>query len=424
MEMVLYMLKQFFIKMWPISKPQLEQSVKSLSQENKVMIEKSAEKLQADLNLLQSKLNEDLQEIKKQLKDDIENSYQDLTEKIQKSLQLYGQENKSVSNSLKDDLKKDIKEVRMAQYQREQPLDIRFDRGYYASFDVSPSLKFQQDFLSLVRGLDKESVETVVLALQRLRYIQGVKWNTSNLYSEEEKIEARKIKEHFQKAVFPISDECFYYNGYMLPLNHFESCVFWDHCGVHELDNPEYFKDKDIIDAGAFIGDSALILSPLTNKKVYAFEPTQSNYNILLKTLAMNQIKNTVPIQMALGNKNKETEILVRGSSSSQKENPYFKYEKSEDIQMITLDEYVAQNNLHVGLIKVDVEGAEQMVLQGAIETIKTQRPTLLLSIYHNRDDFFNIKRMIEDLDLGYRLKIRKPITLSVLSEMILICEP
>ena len=418
------MLKQFFIKMWPISKPQLEQSVKSLSQENKVMIEKSAEKLQADLNLLQSKLNEDLQEIKKQLKDDIENSYQDLTEKIQKSLQLYGQENKSVSNSLKDDLKKDIKEVRMAQYQREQPLDIRFDRGYYASFDVSPSLKFQQDFLSLVRGLDKESVETVVLALQRLRYIQGVKWNTSNLYSEEEKIEARKIKEHFQKAVFPISDECFYYNGYMLPLNHFESCVFWDHCGVHELDNPEYFKDKDIIDAGAFIGDSALILSPLTNKKVYAFEPTQSNYNILLKTLAMNQIKNTVPIQMALGNKNKETEILVRGSSSSQKENPYFKYEKSEDIQMITLDEYVAQNNLHVGLIKVDVEGAEQMVLQGAIETIKTQRPTLLLSIYHNRDDFFNIKRMIEDLDLGYRLKIRKPITLSVLSEMILICEP
>ena len=252
--MVLYMLKQLFIKIWPVSKYQFEQSVKSLSEENKAMIAKNAEELQVDLNLLQSKLNEDLQEAKRQLKDEIDSSYQDLTEKIQESLQQYSRENKSLSDNLKDDLKKDIKEVRMAQYQKEQPLDIRFDRGYYASFDVSPSPKFQQDFLSLVRGLDKESVETVVLALQRLRYIQGAKWNTSDLYSEEEKIEARKIKEHFQKAVFPISDECFYYNGYMLPLNHFESCVFWDHCGVRELDNPEYFKDKDIIDAGAFIG--------------------------------------------------------------------------------------------------------------------------------------------------------------------------
>lgn len=38
------------------------------------------------------------------------------------------------------------------------------------------------------------------------------------------------------------------------------------------ISNLEALKNKDIIDVGAYIGDSALILLEYTNKKVYAFE--------------------------------------------------------------------------------------------------------------------------------------------------------
>lgn len=57
---------------------------------------------------------------------------------------------------------------------------------------------------------------------------------------------------------------------------------------------------------------------------------------------------------------------------------------KYEEISIITLDSFVEENNIRVGLIKVDIEGSEQDFLKGAEKTIKTQKPFLLISIYHN----------------------------------------
>ena len=67
--------------------------------------------------------------------------------------------------------------------------------------------------------------------------------------------------------------------------------------------------------------------------------------------------------------------------------------------------------------------GFEQQFLKGAENTIKTQKPTLLLSIYHNANDFFQIKPYIESLDLGYKLKIRKPIDGHIRGEILLLAE-
>ena len=44
--------------------------------------------------------------------------------------------------------------------------------------------------------------------------------------------------------------------------------------------------------------------------------------------------------------------------------------------------------------------------MKGAYETIKTQKPTLLISIYHNYDDFYKIKPLIESWKLGYKFDI------------------
>lgn len=55
---------------------------------------------------------------------------------------------------------------------------------------------------------------------------------------------------------------------------------------------------------------------------------------------------------------------------------------KKESIEVITLDEYVNENNLkNIQFIKIDVEGYEPQVLKGAIETIKKYKPSIFIEV-------------------------------------------
>ena len=110
-------------------------------------------------------------------------------------------------------------------YQKDFPIDVRFEREYYKDFPVCGSPEtpgFRKDFLSLVDGLDKESIEAVVLALQRLKLIRNSGEAAMALYSEEEKLTVRSLIEHFYCNILELSDSCYFYRGYLLPINHFE----------------------------------------------------------------------------------------------------------------------------------------------------------------------------------------------------------
>lgn len=307
-------------------------------------------------------------------------------------------------------------------------VDCRLERTYYAEFPVSTSPEspdFQEDFLDLVRGMDQESIRTIVLEINRLKQIKACTNVNLDLFSTEEKEHRRAVFEELSSQILPLSESCYYWKGLMLPINHFEACVFYDKCGFTYLQHPERLRELDIIDAGAFIGDSALIFSQVTMGKVHAFEPTPANYELMMKTIEMNSLHNVVPCPYALGSEKGIVTISLHGSSSTQFENSALEYYGTYDVPVITLDDYVREHDLHIGLIKADIEGAEQLLLRGAIETIKTQKPALLISIYHNADDFFHIKPMLEELDLGYKFKVRHFISRggSVMTETVLIAE-
>ena len=54
-------------------------------------------------------------------------------------------------------------------------------------------------------------------------------------------------------------------------------------------------------------------------------------------------------------------------------------------------------------IIKTDIEGAEPFALRGAEETLRKFKPKLAISIYHSMDDFVNIVKQINELNLGYQ---------------------
>ena len=145
----------------------------------------------------------------------------------------------------------------------------------------------------------------------------------------------------------------------------------------------EFLKDKDIIDAGAYTGDSSISLSNLTSSNVYAFEPFQESYEKLVQNIKLNNITNIVPVQASLSDKNGEMELYVSGDNYQgiTSDSNRRKFDNSFSIQSMTIDSYVEENNLNVGLIKVDVEGEEKNLLKGAINTLKTQKPILFLHV-------------------------------------------
>ena len=145
------------------------------------------------------------------------------------------------------------------------------------------------------------------------------------------------------------------------------------------------------------------------------------------KTIELNQKHNIIPVKCGLGDK-EETLFLNENYNPKNIGGAYIADENiknGETAYIIPLDKYIKENNLDVGLIKIDVEGFEQNVLNGAYETIKKCRPTLLISIYHKPDDFFEIAPMIKQWNLGYKLKYVPLYTYNdFLVETMIIAEP
>ena len=305
--------------------------------------------------------------------------------------------------------------------------DIHHEKQYYKDFPTSDADDpcFKEKFLNLVKGLDKESVRQVSQIIYRLKSLKAAKDDLLPEFTEDEIEKITYIKNCFDNDIIRLSENCFFYDGYVLPNARFEPCIFLDGCSTKHLEVCSRFENKDIIDAGAYIGDTSLIFSKMTSGKVYAFEPTEKNYQDMLSTIKMNGLDNVVPCKLGLGDKKGKmsmTNALV-SSSNAFVEKSSMPYMCTEEVDVVTLDDFVKEHNLQVGLIKTDVEGAEQMLLEGAMQTICAQKPSLLISIYHNASDFYTIKPMLENLNLGYEFKIRHPTIGTILMETMLIAE-
>jgi FkbM family methyltransferase len=278
---------------------------------------------------------------------------------------------------------------------------------------------FKERYLKLIRGLDDKSIMVVQKALSRLqRAVNGVQI----LADENETKILKDLRVNMQNNIIKTGD-VFAYMGYFLPVNNFDPSVFYYRLHIDALQTTAKIKHKDIIDAGAWAGDSALILSKYTDKKVFAFEPVPQIYNWLLKTVEMNNLENVVPINVGVGDKDERRSMYLQGFGSSFVRHIEPGCSTANDIEVTTIDGFVEKNNLQVGLIKADIEGFEQYMLRGAEKTIKSQRPALMICIYHNESDFFDIKPLIESWNLDYKFKIVKGVDGNIFSETLLIAE-
>ena len=291
------------------------------------------------------------------------------------------------------------------------------------------SIKEDADFLSkyinLIKNLDYDSMKVINNIISKLCNYNDIEDETYFDLCETKEIN-ETIMKHLKK-IKKIDKYNYSYDKYILPSNSFEPEAFYGKCGMDYIESLNKIKNKSIIDAGAFIGDTAIILSDYTDKNVYSFEPFLQNYNLMLKTIELNKKNNIIPVNIALGDENKEIGMDASVGTGSGLSIENAKESNINNIKnkvkMVTLDSYVKENNIEVGLIKTDLEGFEQPFLKGAIETIKEQKPVLIISIYHNYSDFFEIKPMIENLNLGYKFRIIRNKSPQLITETKLLAE-
>ena len=282
-----------------------------------------------------------------------------------------------------------------------------------------------QRFSALISGLDNESRNTVSDIIHRMGMIADGNKSLQDVYTQREQEEFVRMNDEFSSKIVKLNDNLYYYNGYYLPVNQFDSSVFFTRYGIDKLTTLGSVRNKHIIDAGGYVGDTALLFSSYTDKNIHVFEASPSNMDIIRETIRLNHLDNIVPVSKALGEKSGTARFSLgeRNSCNSLVERPGYNYPDHIEVPVVTLDDYVRENDLEIGLIKVDIEGGEQLLLRGAVETIRTQHPILLISIYHSANDFFEIKPMIEKMCDKYTFRIVKPANPAIALETILLAE-
>jgi FkbM family methyltransferase len=171
-------------------------------------------------------------------------------------------------------------------------------------------------------------------------------------------------------------------------------------------------KSDVVIDIGANVGNVSLGFSKLVGEtgKIYSFEPDPLNFKRFKKNVDLNHFKNIETLNFGLGNKKGSFSIVVhdelnRGMNRLVENAPS---ENTVLCEVLVLDDFISQNKVNkVDLIKIDVEGFEKKVLEGAYETLKFQRPILFIELDDNnlKDQGSSARDLIKYLEeLKYRM--------------------
>lgn len=151
-----------------------------------------------------------------------------------------------------------------------------------------------------------------------------------------------------------------------------------------------------MLDIGANIGYMTLICSQAVGNmgKVISFEPNPIMLQELKHNLELNNISNVIIEPIALGDINGKLELVLpeigKESHSSLRPNSTFTSVGTTSVLTETLDSVVKRLSLkNIDIIKIDVEGAELLVLKGGEEVLTKMRPLILFESAENLTEAF-----------------------------------
>ena len=186
-----------------------------------------------------------------------------------------------------------------------------------------------------------------------------------------------------------------------------------------DLDIMKCGGEEVFVDLGGYIGDTVLDYINTYGKEgyssIYTYEITPETFEILKENLeGYDNI-----IYRSVGASDKSGFMYLMDSAAHSSANQLKEEEGSIKVPVVALDEDIKET---ITFIKMDIEGAEQSALIGAMQHIKASHPKLAISVYHNNEDIWKIARMVSEIDPTYKFYLRYNGGNIYPSEYVLLC--
>lgn len=187
---------------------------------------------------------------------------------------------------------------------------------------------------------------------------------------------------------------------------------------LENIREPAFYFGNDVVkeidcgtfvDCGAYTGDTLEEFHKADFCKCQSYlavEPDERNCNIIKEFITKQNINYAKIIPVGVWEK--KNVLHFDGKANGQGR---FTEEGSYLLNVDSIDNFVI-NEPPVGFIKMDIEGGEIPALNGAVNTIREYKPILAISIYHKKQDLWEIPLWFKKINPNYKLYIRHHTTL------------
>ena len=163
------------------------------------------------------------------------------------------------------------------------------------------------------------------------------------------------------------------------------------------------------VDAGAHVGQYSMLASGRVGPagRVVAFEPHPVLGRVLRRNIRRAGCTNVTVSSLALGQASGRAELVLYPSTnfggSSLRPDDATAHRRRAPVTVIPLDDYLDRAGVaRVDVLKIDVEGAELDVLEGASRTLAAN-PRIVLVVEFLRENPLRFGRTVEDLEARLR---------------------
>lgn len=175
-----------------------------------------------------------------------------------------------------------------------------------------------------------------------------------------------------------------------------------------------------IVDVGANVGFFSVALARKTDISLLAFEPDRQNFQSLCRSVAEHALDSRIHSYMiALSDTTGTGSLYLSDLAPTDHKLINSRSSRSVEIAMARLDDFFAQHadlaKTPVSLIKIDVQGAELIVLRGMHQTLRTNNyPPILVE--YSPDDLEHAGVSSEEFFSAFKALGYRPHTLPDLS--------
>lgn len=161
--------------------------------------------------------------------------------------------------------------------------------------------------------------------------------------------------------------------------------------GMYDMD----VQNEKVVDIGAFYGETAIYFSKIGASEVFAYEPFKSE-SFILDNAKLNNCNNIKSYRMAVLDKdgflNCDPDFENCGETQI-----YYAENPEKKLNTISLQSIVEKHKLENGCLKIDTEGSEFEIINGApIETLRKFKQ-IVIEVHNYFGDIDEILKKLTD---------------------------